>query len=70
VAQLAGIPQAVIRAARRHLVLLEQQSLGQPAPQLDLFASTPQEVPDTTGQQHADPADNPDPASSEAPASA
>ncbi|KAG0191974.1 hypothetical protein DFQ28_010500 [Apophysomyces sp. BC1034] len=69
VAQLAGIPQAVIRAARRHLVLLEQQSLGQPAPQLDLFASTPQEVPDTTGQQHADPADNPDPASSEAPPS-
>lgn len=38
VAQLAGVPQPVIRAARRHLLLLEQQTAGQPAPQLDLFA--------------------------------
>jgi len=39
VAQLAGVPAAVIRAARKHLVHLEQQSAGQPAPQLDLFAT-------------------------------
>ncbi|HEY4802493.1 MAG TPA: DNA mismatch repair protein MutS, partial [Paraburkholderia sp.] len=39
VAQLAGVPAAVIRAARKHLVHLEQQSAGQPAPQLDLFAA-------------------------------
>ncbi len=38
VAQLAGVPAAVIRAARKHLVHLEQQSAGQPTPQLDLFA--------------------------------
>jgi DNA mismatch repair protein MutS len=39
VAQLAGVPNAVIRAARKHLAYLEQQSAGQPAPQLDLFAA-------------------------------
>ncbi|WP_025600923.1 DNA mismatch repair protein MutS [Burkholderia sp. WSM2230] len=39
VAQLAGVPNAVIRSARKHLVYLEQQSAGQPAPQLDLFAA-------------------------------
>lgn len=38
VAQLAGVPSAVIRAARKHLAHLEQQSAAQPAPQLDLFA--------------------------------
>ena len=37
VAQLAGIPNSVIRAARRHLAALEAQSL-QPSPQADLFA--------------------------------
>jgi DNA mismatch repair protein MutS len=41
VAQLAGVPTPVIRAARKHLAYLEQQSAGQPAPQLDLFASAP-----------------------------
>ena len=41
VAQLAGVPTAVIRAARKHLAHLEQQSAGQPAPQLDLFAAAP-----------------------------
>ncbi|WP_425266881.1 DNA mismatch repair protein MutS [Caballeronia pedi] len=41
VAQLAGVPAAVIRAARKHLVHLEQQSIGQPTPQFDLFASQP-----------------------------
>ncbi|BCF96820.1 hypothetical protein PPGU19_013890 [Paraburkholderia sp. PGU19] len=39
VAQLAGVPNAVIRAARKHLAYLEQQSAAQPAPQLDLFAT-------------------------------
>jgi len=41
VAQLAGVPGAVIRAARKHLVHLEQQSISQPAAQFDLFASQP-----------------------------
>ncbi|MCG5073504.1 DNA mismatch repair protein MutS [Paraburkholderia tagetis] len=39
VAQLAGVPSPVIRAARKHLVYLEQLSAGQPTPQLDLFAA-------------------------------
>ncbi|MEX3932686.1 DNA mismatch repair protein MutS [Paraburkholderia phymatum] len=39
VAQLAGVPNAVIRAARKHLAYLEQQSAARPAPQLDLFAA-------------------------------
>jgi len=37
VARLAGIPEAVIRRARRKLEELEQQALNT-APQLDLFA--------------------------------
>ena len=36
VAQLAGVPQAVIRSARRHLAALEAQSVSA-RPQLDLF---------------------------------
>ena len=39
VAQLAGVPPAVIRAARKHLAKLERQSLMHPAPQLDLFVA-------------------------------
>ncbi len=39
VAQLAGVPSAVIRAARKHLAHLEQQSVAHAAPQLDLFAA-------------------------------
>lgn len=39
VAQLAGVPAPVIRAARKHLAWLEQQSAGQATPQLDLFAA-------------------------------
>ncbi|WMW79009.1 DNA mismatch repair protein MutS [Undibacterium cyanobacteriorum] len=50
VAQLAGIPQPVIRAARKHLADLEAQSL-QSTPQFDLFAAnssnTSDEVPET-----------------------
>jgi DNA mismatch repair protein MutS len=38
VAQLAGVPQPVIRAARKHLASLEAQSL-QSTPQFDLFAA-------------------------------
>jgi DNA mismatch repair protein MutS len=38
VAQLAGVPQPVIRAARRHLAALEAHSI-QPTPQFDLFAT-------------------------------
>jgi DNA mismatch repair protein MutS len=38
VAQLAGVPQPVIRAARKHLALLEAQSV-QSTPQFDLFAA-------------------------------
>jgi DNA mismatch repair protein MutS len=40
VAQLAGVPQPVIRAARKHLAWLEQQSAdATPTPQMDLFAA-------------------------------
>lgn len=38
VAQLAGVPPSVIKAARRHLAALEAHSV-QPTPQFDLFAS-------------------------------
>lgn len=41
VAQLAGVPAPVIRAARKHLAHLEQQSAAQATPQLDLFATPP-----------------------------
>ncbi|MDN7676080.1 DNA mismatch repair protein MutS [Burkholderia oklahomensis] len=41
VAQLAGVPAPVIRAARKHLAHLEQQSAAQATPQLDLFAAQP-----------------------------
>jgi DNA mismatch repair protein MutS len=39
VAQLAGVPPAVIRAARKHLTDLEDQAARLTRPQLDLFAS-------------------------------
>jgi DNA mismatch repair protein MutS len=38
VAQLAGVPTPVIRAARKHLAMLESHSM-QPSSQFDLFAS-------------------------------
>ncbi|TAM53663.1 MAG: DNA mismatch repair protein MutS [Paraburkholderia sp.] len=59
VAQLAGVPAAVIRAARKHLAHLEQQSVAQSTPQLDLFAAAPayaEDAPDD-GDGHSD---NPD----------
>ncbi len=40
VAQLAGVPPSVIRAARKHLARLESQALDA-TPQLDLFAPAP-----------------------------
>jgi DNA mismatch repair protein MutS len=43
VAQLAGVPQSVIRAARKHLAALEAHSV-QPSSQFDLFASTANDV--------------------------
>jgi DNA mismatch repair protein MutS len=43
VAQLAGVPQGVIRAARRYLATLEAQSI-QPTMQFDLFAPVPEIV--------------------------
>lgn len=49
VAQLAGVPQPVIRAARKHLAWLEQQSAeATPTPQLDLFAPPP--TPDNSDE--------------------
>jgi DNA mismatch repair protein MutS len=43
VAQLAGVPQPVIRAARRHLAALEAHSV-QTTPQFDLFSSAAPEA--------------------------
>ncbi|WP_370637495.1 DNA mismatch repair protein MutS [Cupriavidus sp. AU9028] len=56
VAQLAGVPQPVIRAARKHLAWLEQQSTDStPTPQLDLFAApavAPGETDDNDDADH------------------
>jgi DNA mismatch repair protein MutS len=54
VAQLAGVPAAVIRAARKHLAHLEQQSVGYATPQLDLFAAAPfvEDAPDESAHAH------------------
>jgi DNA mismatch repair protein MutS len=43
VAQLAGVPPAVIKAARKHLARLESQALDT-TPQLDLFAQACEEA--------------------------
>lgn len=58
VAQLAGVPPAVIRAARRHLATLEAHSV-QASPQLDLFAMAnaidaepPEPIPETIVHAH------------------
>jgi DNA mismatch repair protein MutS len=50
VAQLAGVPQPVIRAARKHLAALEAHSL-QPTPQFDLFAGSMNSVPEDEPEQ-------------------
>ncbi|OGB21970.1 MAG: DNA mismatch repair protein MutS [Burkholderiales bacterium RIFCSPLOWO2_02_FULL_57_36] len=54
VAQLAGVPQQVIRAARMHLALLEAHSI-QATPQFDLFAGASMSEDDAV----ADPAEIP-----------
>ncbi|WP_082616396.1 DNA mismatch repair protein MutS [Massilia sp. Root418] len=56
VAQLAGVPQPVIKAARKHLARLEAQALDA-TPQLDLFAApatdaNDDEAPQPHGTQH------------------
>ncbi|KQV80354.1 DNA mismatch repair protein MutS [Massilia sp. Root351] len=57
VAQLAGVPQPVIKAARKHLARLEAQALDA-TPQLDLFAAptadaNDDEAPQPQGAQQA-----------------
>ena len=47
VAQLAGVPQPVLRAARKHLMKLEQEGITRD-PQNDLFAAQPQTNPAVT----------------------
>jgi DNA mismatch repair protein MutS len=58
VAQLAGVPQPVIRAARRHLATLEAHSV-QATPQFDLFAGAiddaePSDPPPHTDRPHSE----------------
>jgi DNA mismatch repair protein MutS len=64
VAQLAGVPPGVIRAARKHLARLEAQALDA-TPQLDLFAPAPCDELDA-GTDAATPA--PVPQTAESPA--
>jgi DNA mismatch repair protein MutS len=52
VAQLAGVPLPVIRAARRHLAMLERQSLARPAAQLDLFVAQSPTADDEEHEVH------------------
>ncbi|MBR8457489.1 DNA mismatch repair protein MutS [Burkholderia dolosa] len=62
VAQLAGVPAPVIRAARKHLAYLEQQSASQHTPQLDLFSAPPAMPDDLECADAPAPADPPHPA--------
>ena len=55
VAQLAGVPPAVIKAARKHLARLESQALDT-TPQLDLFALPCDEPEEEEAPQAAAPA--------------
>jgi DNA mismatch repair protein MutS len=52
VAQLAGVPPAVIRRARSLLTQLEERALGT-RPQLDLFVATPETPAPTVGPEDA-----------------
>ena len=47
VAQLAGVPASVIRAARKHLTALEKQAVSS-TPQFDLFSTVPAELEPVT----------------------
>ncbi|MBS0425430.1 MAG: DNA mismatch repair protein MutS, partial [Proteobacteria bacterium] len=54
VAALAGVPEAVIKLARKHLIKLEQESIKK-EPQMDLFsfpASEPPIDPDLAQEDH------------------
>jgi DNA mismatch repair protein MutS len=53
VAQLAGIPQSVVKAARKHLAFLEAQAAAA-QPQGDLFTSAP-----ARAEPEPEPADHP-----------
>jgi len=55
VAQLAGVPQPVIKAARKHLARLEAQALDA-TPQLDLFAAPAADANDDAAPAAATPA--------------
>ncbi len=55
VAQLAGVPAQVIRAARRHLAQLEAQSVGSTT-QFDLFAAAEPLPPEQAPAAESDPA--------------
>ncbi|MFZ1181449.1 MAG: DNA mismatch repair protein MutS, partial [Herbaspirillum sp.] len=61
VAQLAGIPTPVIRAARKRLAILEKQSV-QATPQLDLFDTPPDQGREARSTHQHAPAMNPSPA--------
>jgi len=52
VAQLAGVPEAVIRAARKHLATLESQFMPSTA-QLDMFSSTMPAAPELAAESEA-----------------
>ncbi|WP_227470371.1 DNA mismatch repair protein MutS [Massilia sp. YMA4] len=58
VAQLAGVPQPVIKAARKHLARLEAQALDA-TPQLDLFAAPVPDCDDEPAAPAAAPATSP-----------
>ena len=58
VAQLAGVPQTVIKAARKHLARLEAQALDA-TPQLDLFAMPLADADDEEAEPVAQAAPNP-----------
>lgn len=52
VAQLAGVPASVIRAARRNLAQLEEHGLS-PGPQRDLFSGQREVADEVPAQEHA-----------------
>ncbi|PXW86922.1 DNA mismatch repair protein MutS [Nitrosomonas sp. Nm84] len=51
VAALAGVPESVIKVARKHLIKLEQESVKR-APQLDLFSNSVSEPEQDIAKEH------------------
>jgi DNA mismatch repair protein MutS len=51
VAALAGVPESVIKVARKHLIKLEQESVKK-EPQLDLFSNSVPEPEQDTAEEH------------------